>query len=596
MKSHYNYARQIVSWPLAIGLAVFVSFFVFINYSSAQETNLPAETQNINQPTEVFDREKAIAITKERGGPGGCKTEAACTSFCNANQEECMVWAKDNGVMSSDKFDKYIGFAKSGGPGGCKTESDCKSYCEAESHFDECIGFAEKQGIISKEDAQRAKKTGPGGCKTAKECNAFCEQPQNQNTCLDAAVAEGFMSEGEVQRVKEFQKTADEFRRRAEEFKKRAKEEFERPEIEEIDPGFDKEKAKQILETESGPGGCKTFDECENFCENPANQETCFKFAEDKGLFKNTEHIGKIKTIISEGGPGGCKGEKACRNFCEQEANFETCIGFAEKQGLIKPEELEKAKKGIKAIKEGGPLGCKTKESCETICEDPANQEACFNWAKSSGLISEEEVRFMEEAKKFRGEFEGKRAEFENRSREQSGGFPGPSQFPGRSGEFPGKPPSGSFPPGQIPPGFEKEFESRAREFQQKGSQGLHAPEGFEGQKSPEGFRPPEGGQPTDQNQQFKEQYRQQYEQQYQQQQQQQFQQQYQQQQQQFQQPPTGGTFTPPPGGGFTPPPSGEFNSPPPSGSAPTPAPAPAPSSLLQHSPFGVILKFFLGQ
>lgn len=556
------------------GITIF-SFLIFlINTSFAQE---------LNPPENIYNREKAIEIVSgsENGGPGGCKTEEACDAYCGSNQAACMDWALSNGVISRENYDKYNDFSKQGGPGGCKTDEECRSYCEAENHFEACLEFAESQGIISADDAARARKTGPGGCKTEKECRAFCENPQNQESCIEHAVSEGFMTQAEARRVREFQKTADDFRNRAEEFRKRAEEGFERPKVKELDPDFDEEKAKQLIETKTGPGGCKTFEECEAFCDNPSNQEACFKFAEENDLFKNREHAEKIKKVIKNGGPGGCRGEKECQNFCENEANFEVCIVFAEKEGFLPPEELEKAKKGIRALKEGGPLGCKTKETCETICQDPANQEACFSWAKEHGLISEEETKFIEEAKKFREEFESRRQQFESRS-QRPDQFPGQTEFPGRKDEFPGQLPSGGFPPGQIPPGFERqEFEQRRGEFEQREGQQFSPPPGFEGQfqKPPEGFRPPE---------EFKQ--------------------------------PEG--FHPPEGfqipegfqvpDGFQPPagfepPTVEFIQPPTESTPPTQfTPPPAefippssettqPQTLLQYSPFGAILRVFLG-
>ncbi|MEK7578409.1 MAG: hypothetical protein AAB456_01675 [Patescibacteria group bacterium] len=543
MKFYHNHPRQYLL-ALIVGAAILLPFLFFINGSLAAE---------------IFDRNKAIEITKTQGGPGGCKTEADCTTFCNGNQEACMTWAKDNGVMSNDKFDKYIDFAKQGGPGGCKTPDSCKSYCEDKSHFDSCISSGEKLGIISPEQAKKARKTGPGGCITAKECQTFCEQPQNEDVCLDNIIQEegSSLTQEQAQSIREFNSKAREFRDKVKAFKKRS-EDFKAPGVK-FDPGFDETKAKQIIETKGGPGGCKTFEECKTFCDNPANQEVCFKFAEEQGLFKNKGEADKIKRIIKEGGPGGCKGEQECKQFCENDANFETCIGFAEKSGLLAPEEVQKAKKGIQAMKEGGPAGCKTKEACDKVCRDPANQEACFEWAKKNGFISEEEVKFMEEFKKVQGDFEKRRGEFESGVQDGPGGFQGQQgqfqgqqgEFPGRPGEFPGggrqggfQPPQGFQPPAgfQVPEGFKPPEGFKEPE-------GFKLPEGFrppEGFKMPEGFKPPEG----------------------------------------FQSPPNfqppAGTFTPPPG--FVPPPGL------------TPPPATQPQTLIQYSPFGAILNFFLGR
>ena len=33
-----------------------------------------------------------------------------------------------------------------------------------------------------------------------------------------------------------------------------------------------------------GPGGCRGKEECDSFCKNPSNEETCFKFGLDNGM------------------------------------------------------------------------------------------------------------------------------------------------------------------------------------------------------------------------------------------------------------------------------------------------------------------------
>lgn len=219
--------RQLYFW-LAFSLAVLAVFFVSAYASVAQE---------VNEPRDIYDRDKAIQIASEKGGPGGCNSEETCNAVCNSpdNFEMCMDWAKENGVISSDNYDKHIGFAQKGGPGGCKTPETCKSYCEEESNFDQCLEFGEQQGLISKEQAERAKKTGPGGCRTQKDCQAFCEQPQNQDACIEHAVSEGFMTQAEAQRIKEFRSRAEEFRKKADEFRKQT-DEFKRPEVKRMIP------------------------------------------------------------------------------------------------------------------------------------------------------------------------------------------------------------------------------------------------------------------------------------------------------------------------------------------------------------------------
>lgn len=450
---------------LSVGIAILAVFFIFADNSYAQE----------------IDKDKALRIMSEQGGPGGCDSDVSCSDFCDNNLEVCLNWAKDNGVISSENHEKHSNFVQQGGPGGCKTPETCRSYCDNESNFDTCLEFGQKHGLISEEQAQRARKTGPGGCKTQKECQSFCENPQNHDVCIDHAVQEGFMTREEAERMREFRDKEKEFRRRSEEFRK----ETRRPEgPKHVEPGFDENKALQIISSQGGPGGCATFEACEVFCDNPNNQAACFDFAEKHELFTNKEEMKKMRQIMKDGGPGGCRGERECHQFCENEANFEVCISFAEKSGLMTPEEIERAKKGIQALKEGGPGGCKTREACDKVCQDPANQQSCFEWAKKHGLISDEELRFIEEAQKMREEFENKQHEFENRPPE---GF---------------KPPEGFRPPGEfLGPGgctgaeeCRKYCEDPAHQEECGGfkTPSRQQPPGFEGDQPSEFNRPPE--------------------------------------------------------------------------------------------------------
>lgn len=299
-----------------------------------------------------------------------------------------------------------------GGPGGCSSENSCRSFCDNPDNFDICINWARENGLISSAEADKVNKlakvgkefSGPGGCQSPEECESFCEQPQNHGVCLDFAVAQGFLTLAEAQKIKEFRTQAGEIAGR-----------FEQENEIEIDPGFDRDKAQQILDTQGGPGGCTTMEACEAFCEQPQNQEICFEFAESHGLFENHEAAQKIKHIIQQGGPGGCRGEEQCREFCENPDNFEVCIKFGEEYGIITPQELEKAKQGAEALKHGGPGGCHGPKECEEFCSNPANQGECFNWAKEQGFVSEEQIIMMEEFERKREEIEQGGYEFENR-------------------------------------------------------------------------------------------------------------------------------------------------------------------------------------
>lgn len=144
---------------------------------------------------EDLARAKQIAKALKEGGtlPGQCKDKASCEQYCadTTHIDECLAFGEKAGFFSKEEIEQakkvlpYI--TKGESPGKCKTKAECESYCEADAHFDECIGFAEKTGIISKEEVDIARKSGgkgPGGCKSKESCDAYCNAPENQQGCF----------------------------------------------------------------------------------------------------------------------------------------------------------------------------------------------------------------------------------------------------------------------------------------------------------------------------------------------------------------------------------------------------------------------------
>ncbi len=338
--------------------------------------------------------------------------------------------------------------------GNCASKDECRTYCDDPGNREQCLNFAVEHGLMSASDAERAREfvneTGPGGCR-GEECKDYCEDPAHRDECLDFAVSKGFISSDEAQRIKKF--------------------------------------------PTSGPGGCRG-EECRDYCDNPDNAEECLSFATDHDLIpaEGAERARRMLKAMREGGPGGCRSGNECREYCENPANEEQCLAFAEQKGLIPPEDLERAKKGREILQkietEGGPGGCKGEEACKLYCADPTHTEECVNFAVSHGFMRSDKAReqlerfqrgdfdeyrerFEQHRERFEEEFRAKREEFEQRFRERreefeqkrsefeqrfrSGEFPTPNEFPGSSGEFPGR---SEFPPPQEFPG-QTEFQGQ---------------------------------------------------------------------------------------------------------------------------------------
>ena len=251
--------------------------------------------------------------------------------------------------------------------GGCTDKSACKAYCEQPGNMPACIEFAEKHGLMSKEEAKFARKFkdkldvgGPGGCKSPRECEAYCSNVDRMEECMAFAEEHG------------------------------------------IDDENIKEGRKVLAHIRSGgkmPGGCTGKDSCESYCSNVDHMEECLQFMEKSGLGppEKDMSIGQMRTVMGlmqrGESPGGCKSKNECESYCNKPGNFEACIAFAEKAGFMKPGEAEMARKtgGV------GPGGCRSPRDCEAYCNTPENQESCFQFAKERGLLREEDLERMKQ-------------------------------------------------------------------------------------------------------------------------------------------------------------------------------------------------------
>jgi len=144
---------------------------------------------------------------------------------------------------------------------------------------------------------------------------------------------------------------------------------------------------------------CQGKEECDVYCSQLEHQIECINFAEAAG-FMTPEDAARAKKMAElgiVGGPGGCQGEEECNIFCQNPVNMETCINFSVKTGDMSQEEANKIIRRIRALAEGGPGGCKTNEECNAICQNPTPDfvEECINFAVKTGDMAPEEAQQM---------------------------------------------------------------------------------------------------------------------------------------------------------------------------------------------------------
>jgi len=426
---------------------------------------------------------------------GNCASQEECKIFCDepANQIVCAEWAAKQGLMTPEELEmirkqtESIERLEKGeipeGPGGCKTPPECK------------------HGLISPEEAAKIQKEmeeskGPGGCKTNDECQTFCSKPENMETCLEYFVKEGSLTPEEAEEIRQIMKKEEQMRQKQpEEFRPKPKQ------------PINEQKAEEILKTQAGPGGCKTVEECKEYCSDISHAEECLSFAEAHSLV-SPENIEEIKTMMKTGGPGGCRNPKECDEYCSLPEHQIECLEFAKKHNLISPEEAEIMEK----MAGGGPGGCRNQQECDAYCSNPEHMQECLMFSVKSGMMSEEEAQRMIEIMK-RQEERGLKMKDAPPTNQMGPSFPGmfdqgmPKQdeWPERNIEEDNfQPPF--FPEQEFenshemmpPEGFEEPLPQGPPDFWGESPQDFQGklPEGFNEMMFPQNQRPPEGMMP----------------------------------------------------------------------------------------------------
>lgn len=193
--------------------------------------------------------------------------------------------------------------------GVCASKAECKAYCDDPAHAEACISFAESHGLMKADEAKKArqfsKQAGPGGCMGSK-CREYCSSPEHREECIQFAKEHGLKPPPSAH-------DAD------------------------IPKGPDESKVESLLKEKNGPGGCKSVEECKNYCTTGERMKECLQFAKDNNLM-SIEEVDRASKFIEKEGPGGCRGLE-CKAYCEGAEHREECFNFAVKNGLISEEQ-----------------------------------------------------------------------------------------------------------------------------------------------------------------------------------------------------------------------------------------------------------------
>lgn len=218
-----------------------------------------AKAHNLRPAEEIARAERYVnAMTK--GGPGGCKSEAACRRYCDDvfHVPVCLAFLEQNDLAGDEDLTELRQIARAfragaSVPGGCGSRASCIAYCDMPNHAEECLTFAEAAGMLSPEELAEAKKFAPlvargetpGRCTSKETCETYCSDAAHSEECLTFALAHDLLTPAEVELIR---KTGG-----------------------------------------RGPGGCTSDQTCAAYCNDPAHQLDCLRFAAEHGLITPEE-------------------------------------------------------------------------------------------------------------------------------------------------------------------------------------------------------------------------------------------------------------------------------------------------------------------
>jgi hypothetical protein len=145
---------------------------------------------------------------------GNCVDKTACKAYCDKseNVDACLSFAEKNNLMSNDEIKAAKGFKKTGmtGPGGCKGKNECSTYCSGPDHMDECVAFAEKNGLMSGKKLDEAKKVKsaiakgikPPACGGKENCKDYCSSSEHVEECVKFAEEAGVIKKEDADMIR----------------------------------------------------------------------------------------------------------------------------------------------------------------------------------------------------------------------------------------------------------------------------------------------------------------------------------------------------------------------------------------------------------
>ena len=305
------------------------------------------EEHNLMSSQEVANAKKFQA--NGMVGPGGCKGKDKCDAYCSdsAHIDKCITFAEKNGLMSDSELKEakkvQAAIAKGIKPPACGGKKSCETYCSSSEHMEECMTFSIEAGIMDSKKQEESKRVlaaikqgiKPPACKGKDECDQYCST--NMEECMTFSLAAGMVPDDQKEQM---QKTLNVLKKGIKPPACQPNSPDQSNQTEQSSP------QKQNQPSQSGQG----LQACDQYCADSNHVGECVKFSVAMGNM--TEQQGQMSIKNGGKGPGGCIGKEDCNTFCDNLDNQDTCFNFAKDNGMIPEEDLQKMQAGQQKMKD----------------------------------------------------------------------------------------------------------------------------------------------------------------------------------------------------------------------------------------------------
>lgn len=255
------------------------------------------------------------------------------------NQSSCLSFARKNGLVKNDTQASPSAEIMHAAQTelGCNSRETCKALCNNQSNMDKCRTFARKHGLERESEDNismdiLAKAQVQLGCDGRDSCEKFCKNPDNQSKCFDFAKNNNLMKQEDIQKINQMTEKKKELLDEAKtelgcDSQQSCYQLCKNPDNREKCYSLGKKVGIIKNQRESQTLPCTSETECKNYCiqhpdECPGMSGRPNYNASDTAL-NNPTAATKPGEFL---GPSGCRTEQECKEYCVKHPD--QCPGF----------------------------------------------------------------------------------------------------------------------------------------------------------------------------------------------------------------------------------------------------------------------------